>query len=74
MKELNKRFERFREENPHLGDVIIMSMTVEGELYSKEIIQRAFNKLVSKEEYEQDEKKEIIDSLVNYSQKNEQRI
>ena len=69
MKELNKRFERFREENPNLGDVIIMSMAVEAKLYSKEMIQRAFNKLVSKEEYEQDEKREIVESLYNYSQK-----
>ena len=60
MKELIKRFQKFREEHPALGDVIIMSMAVESQSYTKEIIQRAFNKLVSKEEYEQDEKREII--------------
>jgi DNA-directed RNA polymerase subunit L len=69
MKELIKRFQNFREEHPALGDVIIMSMTVEGKQYPKEVIQRAFNKLVSEEEYEQDEKREIIESLLNYSQK-----
>ena len=68
MKEIIKRFNRFREENPNLGDVVIMSMTVGGMEYPKELIQRAFNKLVSKEEYEQDEKREIVDCLINYSQ------
>ena len=69
MKELNKRFKRFREENQNLGDVIIMSMAIEGMGYTKELIQRAFNKLVSKDEFEQDEKREIIESLLKYSQK-----
>lgn len=67
MKELEKNFSRYREEHPALGDVIIMSMTVEGMEYPKELIQRAFNKLVSKEEYEQDEKREIIEGLVLHS-------
>mgnify|MGYP001559843384 CR=1 FL=1 len=69
MEQLKKRFLRFREEHPVLGDVIIFSMAVEGQGFPKELIQRAYNKLVSKEEYEQDEKKEIIEGLVNYSQK-----
>lgn len=69
MKELKKRFESFKEEHPSLGDVIIMSMAVESQEYTKEIIQRAFNQLVSKDEYEQDEKREIVESLINYSQK-----
>ena len=69
MNDIKKRFLVFREEHPSLGDVIIMSMAVDGQAYSKPTIQRAFNKLVSKEEYEQDEKREIVESLVNYSQK-----
>lgn len=69
MKDLKKRFESFREEHPSLGDVIIMSMAVEGQSYSKELIQRAFNALVSKEEYEQDEKREIVEYLIKYSLK-----
>ncbi len=68
MKELVKRFQQFREEHPALGDVIIMSMAVDGMKYPKLTIQRAFNMFVSKEEYEQDEKREIIESLVAYSQ------
>ena len=67
MNDLKKRFQQFREEHPSLGDVIIMSMAVEGQSYSRELIQRAFNKLVSREEFEQDEKREIIDSLLLYS-------
>lgn len=69
MKELKKRFRDFREEHPSLGDVIIMSMSVDSQGYKKTLIQRAFNELVSKEEYEQDEKREIVQSLVDYSKK-----
>ena len=69
MKNLKDRFKKFREQFPYLGDVVIMSLSVENQNYPRETIQRAFNKLVSKEEYEQDEKREIVESLVNYSQK-----
>ena len=69
MKELIKRFNRFQEEHPALGSVVVLSMSVENQNYSKELIQRAFNKLVSKEEYDASEKREIIASLTIYSQK-----
>ena len=67
MKELKKRFQLFREEHPSLGDVIIMSIVVENMNYPKTTIQRAFNELVSKEEYEQNEKSEIVQALFDYS-------
>ncbi len=67
MKQLIKRFKSFREEHPALGDIIIMSMTIEGMEFSKEVIQRAFNRLVSKDEYDKKDKKEIIESLIDYS-------
>ncbi len=64
MKEFERQFKSFRDEFPALGDVIIMSMALEGKKLTKAFVQKAFNKLVSKEEYEQDEKREIIDSLM----------
>ena len=69
MNNLKKRFLSFREEFPALGDVIIISMAVEGMEYPKRLIQRAFNELVSKDEFAEDEKREIIDGLINYSNK-----
>lgn len=67
MNDLKKRFHQFREEHPSLGDVIIMSMAVDSMKYSKTVVQRAFNELVSKEEYEQDEKREIVICLIAYT-------
>ena len=67
MNDLKKRFLAFREEFPALGDVIIMSLAVENMRYSKSTILRAFNELVSKDEYEQDEKGEIVNYLFEYS-------
>lgn len=67
MNDLKKRFRYFREEHPALGDVIIMSMAVDGMKYPKTTIQRAFNDMVSKEEYEVDEKREIVLCLITYT-------
>ena len=67
MNDLKKRFIEKHEKFPQLGDVIIMSMAVDKMKYPKEVIRNAFNKLVSKEEYELDEKSEIINYLNKYS-------
>jgi len=69
MKELKRRFIMMKAENPFLGDVIIFGMAVKGQVYPKEVIQRAFNSLVSKDEYEKEEKAEIVESLLKYTQK-----
>ncbi len=68
MKDLETRFNSFREDFPSLGDVIIMSMAVEEMRYSKEIIRKSFDTLISKDEYDKAERDEIIRFLVNYSQ------
>lgn len=67
MNDIKKRFEKFREEHPSLGDVIILSMTIDSQGYKKDLIQRAFNLLVSKEEYDLSEKRDIINSLIVFS-------
>lgn len=63
MKDLETRFEQFRKANPYNGDYIIMCMTVRGMGWKRSFILKAFNKLVSDEEYSQDEKHELIDYL-----------
>ena len=66
---LKKRFNHFRELNPFLGDVVILSMSVEKMDYPRAKILRFFNILVSKEEFDSSEKGEIVDSLFEYSKK-----
>lgn len=67
MSEIRKRFLKFREEHPSLGDVIILSMSIGGMSYTPSAIRKAFDELVSKEEYDKEEKGEIINSLINYT-------
>lgn len=67
MKDLEGRFTKFKEDNEYLGDIIIMSLAVEKMRYSKEIIRKSFNNLVSDEEYEGSDKNEIINYLYQYS-------
>ncbi len=67
MNDLKRVFLMKKDKFPLLGDVIIMSMSVEGMNYPKEVIRRAFNNCVSKDEYEQSEKNEIINALFSYS-------
>lgn len=65
---LEKAFNHYREKYPGLGDVIIMYYVVAGNNLSRTQIVKCFNKMVSKEEYEESEKKELIDFLLSKSQ------
>ena len=67
MNDLRKRFNKFREEFPLLGDVVILSMSVEEQGYPRNKILRFFNILVSKDEFALEEKSEIVDGLFEYS-------
>ena len=60
MRTINRLFQNYKEENPLLGSVIIFNHIVTGRNFSQDRLVRWFNILVDKEEYEKNEKKEII--------------
>ena len=68
MNDLKRIFLQLKETTQGLGDIIILSEAVKGKKYPREVIRRVFNSVISKDEYEEDEKSEIIDFLVKYSQ------
>lgn len=67
MKDLKKIFLNLKEEHPSHGDVILMWYAVNQMGYSKDIIRKVFNSCVSRDEYDQEDKPEIIDQLFKAS-------
>lgn len=63
------RFELLKEMHPELGDVLHMYDTVLGQHYSKGVITKYFNKLVSKEEYDKSDKQDILEYLFKATEK-----
>jgi hypothetical protein len=67
MKSLKRVFNKIRSENPYWSDYTCFAEAVRGRKFSKKTIIRNFNSLVDKENYEKNEKREIIEHLVEIS-------
>lgn len=67
MKDLKNRFLLIQEQNPIHGDVILIWYAVNGMNYSKDIIRKVFNLVVSKDQYDPEDKNEILEYLNNAS-------
>lgn len=71
MEDLKRRFLQLRDECTGVSDLIILWYSVNQMGYSDAVVRKAFNTLVSKEEYDSCDKNELIDYLLNYNRKNE---
>lgn len=71
MKSIQRRFEVFRKRDSNVGDYIIFAKTVRNQKFSKDMISRWFNKLISKDDYDSADKKSLIESLVKLSEGSE---
>jgi predicted Ser/Thr protein kinase len=67
MKSVKRVFNRIRSENPYWSDYICFAEAIRGKKFSRKTIIRNFNSLVDKEDYARNEKKEIIDFLMELS-------
>ncbi len=63
MRSIERRFKYVQRKNPYWSSFTCFANTVRGKKYSKDRIKRYFNKLVDKEEYAKDEKKQIMKYL-----------
>ena len=65
MRSIERRFKMMasRKENEFLSDFIIFGRTVVGQSYSRDRLARAFNKLVSKDDYDKSDKKALLEHL-----------
>jgi len=64
MNNIKKDFEELKSKMIDWGDYIILLTVVKGKGYSKQTLIRAFNSLVSKEQYDKSEKNDYIEYLV----------
>jgi hypothetical protein len=67
MRSIKRIFSRIRSENPYWSDYTCFAEAVRGRKFSRRTIIRNFNSLVNKEDYAKNEKKEIIEYLVELS-------
>lgn len=65
MQKIKKDFEELKSKLPDWGDYVILLTVVKGKKYSKTILEKSFNSLVSKEQYDKSEKIDYIDYLVS---------
>jgi hypothetical protein len=67
VRSIARRFAILRDQHPFLGDVIILKKTVEGQKFTRRVIQRHFDQLVGKKEYAEEDRMEIIEYLLGVS-------
>lgn len=67
MKSLERRFKNIQEKNIYWSTYLCFAEGVKAQQFGRQSIHRWFNKLVSKDDYAQNEKKEVLSFLMNLS-------
>lgn len=65
MKSLKARFDRIAEKHPICPTIICFNAATQGQGFSKKTLYYWFNKLVDPDDYDQDEKKQLIEFAKN---------
>lgn len=65
MLSIEANYKKVQVRNPNLGTYPCLARVVRYKKFSRKSLVKAFNDLMSESEYEQDEKKELIDYLEN---------
>ena len=73
MRSIKRRFEIFKEKNVSVGDFICFRKAVGGQGFTGDIINYWFLKLVNIDDYDEDDRKELIDQLTEASNIREDR-
>ncbi len=68
MRSVRRVFEKIRAKNPLWSSYLCFAEAVRGKHFSRRTILKNFNALVDKKDYARNEKKEIIDLLVELSE------
>jgi hypothetical protein len=67
MRSIKRRFNNIAKRNPNYSSYLCFAEAIKGQRFSKQMIQRWFNKLVDKNDYARSEKRGTVDFLVNLS-------
>ncbi len=71
MKSIERRFRGIKEKNPNYSSYLCFAEAVSKQKFSKQTIQRWFNRLVDKDDYAKSEKRETVDFLAKLSNSRE---
>ncbi len=69
MRSLERRFNNIAKLNPFWSSYLCFAEAVKNQEFSKRIIAKHFNNLVDKNDYNKQEKKELLKSLLSLSKK-----
>lgn len=64
MKSLNRRFKNIQEKNPYWSSLICFMEAIRGQRFSKDTLYRYFNKLVDKDDYQKEQRKDILKNIL----------
>lgn len=65
MRSIEANYKKIQARNPNLGDYLCLARTVKGRKFSRKNLVKAFNELVSKDDYLKSERIELVDYLEN---------
>jgi len=67
MKSIERRFNKIMKSNPPWSSWTCFVVSIKGQKFNKKIINRWFNQLVDKDDYDESEKKELVQYLYKVS-------
>lgn len=67
MKSIERRFKSITEKNPYWSSYYCFYEAIKGQNFSEQRIRRWFQKLVSKDDYVREEKRDILNHLIGLS-------
>jgi len=71
MKSIERKYNKIAEKNPCWSSYVCFAEAIKNRKFGKQTINRWFNKLVEKDDYEKEEKKEILSHLHELSKGSE---
>lgn len=63
MRSISRIYKKIQNDNPNLGTYPCLSKAVRNRKFSRKSIVKAFNELMPNDEYEKEDRKELIDCL-----------
>jgi len=74
MRSLERVFNKIKQENPLWSDYICFAETVRGRKFSRQTIVRYFNRLVDADDYQNKDKKSLLQQLLKLSQEEKKQL
>jgi len=63
MKSLERKFNKISRKNPYWSSLVCFTEAVRGQNFSKDIINRWFNKVVNEDDYPREQKRSVLENI-----------